>query len=225
MSAIIPLFIIMAHLPCWGEVSLNDPGIPHGEKLVYDQYIDSTPSVMTEETRIIEKDGRQVYDIVSHSRLDKRRILIEKKTMIVLQTEVLQKGDDAVVKRVNTLVEKKQPLKGNEIGVINYYAINYLFRAVPFEQQDRMILKILGTQGAMEMEVSVSEKETITVNEEKYECWHLRFGMAGMLGRLLPKASFWYTVKAPHYLVKYEGLVSGPGSPKKVLELKSYTTP
>jgi hypothetical protein len=40
--------------------------------------------------------------------------------------------------------------------------------------------------------------------------------------RILPKTYLWFTVKEPHFWVKYEGLESGFASPYVVMEITEF---
>ena len=44
-------------------------------------------------------------------------------------------------------------------------------------------------------------------------------GVLNLIRPFLAKTSFWYTVAAPHYWIRYQGPESGPGTPEVVLEL------
>lgn len=54
------------------------------------------------------------------------------------------------------------------------------------------------------------------------ECYKLQMipdlGMLNLLGAFVPKTYFWYSLKAPHKFVRYEGLESGLGTPYIVME-------
>jgi hypothetical protein len=47
-------------------------------------------------------------------------------------------------------------------------------------------------------------------------------GVLNVLRSLFPKTYFWFTVAAPHFWVRYEGLENGRGTPEIEMELNTY---
>jgi len=65
--------------------------------------------------------------------------------------------------------------------------------------------------------------ERIETAAGTFECYKVEMipnlGVLNLIRPFLAKTSFWFTVAAPHYWVRYEGPESGPRTPDVVLEL------
>ncbi|MBN2035182.1 MAG: hypothetical protein JW768_00435 [Chitinispirillaceae bacterium] len=206
----------------WADAAFNDPVIPHGERIVYDLYIGDEKSMHEDRVRVKDEDGDKVYEFTSKTKERDLRLLVTATTMVAIFIEVVLRDSNATVDRTVSLVERKRRLARDEIGLLDIYSLGYLLRGYPFGKQSVVKLQVLGQESALPLQVEQLSGGTVTVNGKEYSCHHLTVSMPGMLGKFLPKAHYWYLANKPHYLVKFEGPASGPGSPKKRLELATY---
>ena len=74
-----------------------------------------------------------------------------------------------------------------------------------------------------EVTAKCSRKEKIVVAEKEVECYKVEIIFhLGLWKIFVPKTYFWYTVDKPHRWTRYEGLESGRGTPKVVMEVLDY---
>jgi len=137
--------------------------------------------------------------------------------------------------------------KDSEIGKISQSAVfpwgpqilpdELLFhwaRTLPFEslavrpeptegRTEECLLMISPTQ-RVRMRAELAGTERITTPAGTFSCYRVNLAprMFGPLSRLAPKMSLWCTKDLPHYWVRYQGPVGGPGSPQAIIELVEF---
>jgi hypothetical protein len=100
-------------------------------------------------------------------------------------------------------------------------------RSLPFESSHPIELHLLSNEPKLyDVSFKVHGRERVRTPAGEFECYKVELvpGLGGLsLFRfLVPKAYFWFTVKAPHYWVRYEGPENGRSTPNVVLELNSF---
>ena len=119
------------------------------------------------------------------------------------------------------LLNSKQ-VENGELLVTDMDGFIIGLRGFPWKKNASAKLVFLNRSGGFSPEVKVKGKETINIDDQSYECWKVQVGMKGVIGAVFPKSYFWYSVDSPHYLVRSEA-AGMPGSPKIIMEIKSYT--
>ena len=214
------LLALLPAVPAGAEVRFSDPGIPGGEELSYDMYVDGEPSTKTVRTDIVTEDGIEFYEVKSDSVRRAGMIRIMRRDMSVCSIRSVNKGKDAVIERTSRLLEKKADLEDDEAGLVGFEGINTLMRGYPFGEREYVKIVILGNAGPpFPLKVSMEGREILEIKDKKTECYKLKMSVAGLWGKFFSKTYMWYGVEAPHCLVRYEGPTGGPGSPRMVQEL------
>ncbi len=90
------------------------------------------------------------------------------------------------------------------------HSLNYVFRSFPFEKENidiNLVMHDPGNIRNVRMSVKNLGIEKVKVLSGEFECYKLEMGCANAIERLFwpHKYYFWYTAKAPHYFVKFEG--------------------
>ena len=70
------------------------------------------------------------------------------------------------------------------------------------------------------------KEEDVNTPAGTFSCYRVDLvpKLLGPLKSLAPKMALWCTTAAPHYWVRYQGPVGGPGSPQAVIELVKFET-
>lgn len=117
---------------------------------------------------------------------------------------------------------------GTEIPwVEDLFADEFLFhwvRTLSFEAEPAGELTLLvSSKRWFRMQARVRGQEIVETPAGTYLCHRVDLTYNGLLLKAFaPKLSLWCTVKPPHFWVRYEGPIGGPGSPRAVLELVRY---
>lgn len=205
------------------DMRLIDPQIPDGEKIEYYVKVGEEISRKIDRTSIIHQGGEKYYEFNSKSPELDMVVRIKKDSMAVINTTVLSKGEYAQVRRRTELVAKTGNLADDEIGLPDFFAINYLLRGYPFEHREPAKLKVLGQRSSFSLQIRSLGKETVSLGSAERMAYKLELRMSGFIGRLFPKTRLWYSTDKPHYLIRYEGPSAGPGSPTRTVELTNYS--
>lgn len=100
-------------------------------------------------------------------------------------------------------------------GILRYLMFDNLrsFRAHLLSNEPRLYRVTFESRG----------KEPVRTPAGDFECYKIEMvphlGVLNVARSFYPKAFFWFTVSAPHFWVRYEGLENGPGTPEVVMEL------
>lgn len=180
------------------------------------------PTVSRTKTGLETKDNRQVYRIVEENNNngeqteilacaeDWRPIMIRVLNRDKRQIAALEyQNDTATINIPARKLHKTIKLKGD---YYDFRMLNYLFQAYPFGRKERIQFNIVmdgqggSPVGSFAMYVMETGRERVKVPAGDYDCYKLEMGIAGMVGVFAAKYKyyFWYTVNAPHILVKYE---------------------
>ncbi|MBI3616456.1 MAG: DUF3108 domain-containing protein [Candidatus Omnitrophica bacterium] len=96
-------------------------------------------------------------------------------------------------------------------------------RTLPFGQGGECMLMVSPTQ-RIRMQAQMAGTERITTPAGTFSCYRVNLApkLFGPLSRLAPRMSLWCTKDLPHYWVRYQGPVGGPGSPQAIIELVEF---
>ena len=219
------LLIVASSRTVFGESPFIDPAIPNGETITYTSRTgDKTMTVV--EVVTVKHDGiREVYEITSRSDSLDRTLTLDKQTMAILSVHTVRKFPEVTLdSKLMVLNEKPCEVEG-EVKLADFAVISYLFRGFPFTKREKLKIGFYGEDRGRKFSFSAhsKEKEDVTVSQKTVECYKIEFGLDGFWGTFLPKMNAWYSVDPPHYLVRYQGLVGPPGSPKRDVELLTYS--
>ena len=217
--------VLGASGPVSAETLFADPDIPHGETITYISRAGDKEITVVEKV-VVKKEGEKVlYEITSRSKPLDRTIVLEKDSMAIVSVRTVRKYEEVTLDSHVTVIDEKKQVGSDKVKLADFTIMNYLFRGFPFGKREK--LKIGSYREEQEddypFNLTCKKRETIEVNGRGVECYKLELGMDGFWGRFFPKTNMWYSVAPPHYLVRYKGQSGRPGSPKRVVDLESYT--
>lgn len=210
--------------PASADVLLMDPNIPHGETTTYTSRIDDRLTTVVEHV-IIKTDGeRKLYEITSRSESLDRTLTLAKENMSIVSVHTVRKFPDVTLDSKLKVMNEKGHSEKNEIKLADFAVMTYIFRGFPFGKVEQLKIRYYGEEREKKFSFNATYKgiDTIETDRGTIACHRLEFGMDGFWGTFLPKMNVWYSVDPPHYLVRYDGLVGPPGSPKREMELVGY---
>jgi len=202
----------------------NDPGISDNETAVYHAAADGSAEVVRETILMRSEGGRNIYEISSSSPSLDLTLRLERETMAVVSVRTVRSFPEATFDSTFTVLREAQNDKPDEIKVPHFIALRYLFRGYPFEKANKIRINYYAESQRRQFPMSVKYKgrESVRVMDRSIECHVLEFGLDGFWATFLDRQRLWYSVEPPHYLVRYQGPESFPGSPERVMELTEY---
>lgn len=221
------IFTLATTPPVSGESPFRDPAIPHGETTTYTSLVGDQTMTVVEVVTVKNDGSRDVYEITSRSDALDRTLILDKATMTILSVHTVRKFPEVTLDSKLTVLNEKPSQEEGEVKLADFAVITYLFRGFPFTQRDKLKIGFYGEERGRKFSFSAQykEKEQVSIGQKKIECHRIEFGLDGFWGTFLPKMQAWYSVDSPHYLVRYQGLVGPPGSPKRDVELLTYSVP
>ena len=207
-----------------GATPFEDPQIPDGETITYTSRVGDRLLTITENVVLKREGERELYEITSRSEPLDRTITLARVTMAIVSVHTVRKFQEVILDSRLTVIDEKPPISDKEIKLADFAVMTYVFRGFPFEKLEEMKIGFYGEESKRKYTFSAHYKnrEKVEVNQQTIECHKIEFGMDGFWGTFLPKMEVWYSVDPPHYLVRYEGLVGPPGTPKRDIRLVSY---
>lgn len=207
------------------ETLFADPDIPNGETITYTSRIGDKLLTVVEKV-VIEREGeKELYKITSRSNPLDKTIVLEKDTMAIVSVHTVRKYQEVTLDSRLTVIDEKAHFSSDEVKLADFTTMNYLFRGFPFGKLEKLKIGYYGEEkkDKYPFNVTCKKREKIEVNGRTIECYKLELGMDGFWGSFFPKSNMWYSVESPHYLVRYKGQSGPPGSPRRVVDLVSYT--
>ena len=202
------------------------PAQPPSERIVYSETTDGVKTISTQELRLVRKGEESWYEVKLDSEKSKSLLRLDAASLFPFYAETTTKAADSEIRRVTELLKFTAPLKDDELGLLDMNSFAIQLRLYPWERRGATKIVFIGAgPGAgsgFSMEFAVVGRETLNLGGSSYECYKAQIGLTGIWSAVYPKSNLWFSVKAPHYLVKSEGLSGGPGSPKRIVELVSY---
>lgn len=104
-------------------------------------------------------------------------------------------------------------------------------RTLPFERElqekeepGSECLLLVSPKHRFRIRAQIEGRETVTTPAGTFSCYRvsLKPQLLGPLKALAPRMRLWCKAEPPHYWVRYEGPVGGPGSPRAVIELVEF---
>ena len=232
MKLTLTLFIFLAYSIAVGasdlvsaETLFADPNIPNGETITYVSRVGDKVVTVLEKV-VIKKEGeKELYEITSRSNSLDKTIVLERNSMAVVSVHTVRKYQEVTLDSHLTVIDEKEQLGSDEVKLADFTIMNYLFRGFPFGKLEKLKIGSYreGQKDDYPLNVTCKKREKIEVNGRTIECYKLELGMDGFWGRFFPKTNMWYSAEPPHYLVRYKGQSGRPGSPKRIVDLESYT--
>jgi len=207
------------------ESPLVDPNIPNGETITYTSHLGDKQMKIVESVMVKREGGKELYQITSRSKSLDRTIILAKETMAILSVHTARKHQEVTLDLKLSVIDEKPHFEKDKITLADISVQKYVLRGFPFEKLKKLKIGYYreDRKKKFPFKVECKEKENIKVNQQAIECYKLEISMDGFWGKFVPKTKIWYSAKPPHYLVRYEGPGGPPGSPKRTMELVTYT--
>ena len=229
IKSILVLFVIFSFIcvpldAASEQTPFVDPNIPDGETVTYTTTIGDKTFSAVERVSIISDGDRKLYEIISLSDSIDRKLVLDKETMAIISVHTLRKYPEVTLDSKLKVKDENPVLEDGEVKLADFAVMTYVFRGFPFTKRDNLKIGFYGAEQRRKFSFKASYKKTevVTVNNIPIECHKLEFGLEGFWGTFFPKMNVWYSVDPPHYLVRYNGLVGPPGSPKRDMQLLKY---
>ncbi|MBL8994040.1 MAG: DUF3108 domain-containing protein [Spirochaetia bacterium] len=203
--------------------TLRDPRIPNGEHLVYQVTTGNVKSTTEVTTRTQREGGKDFYFVDSRSSNIDVFFKVERASLLAVLTRTTQRSKDGTVVRETRLEDSRLQTKAGEIALVDFPALELALRGLDFEGQKSVKVHIAGTEAdaPFSLVLHAAGKDTLKIGDKEWNCLKVQMSLSGIWSAVFPKTSFWLDTKEPHVLVKFEGQVGGPGTPRRVLELVS----
>lgn len=204
-----------------GAQSLRDPQIPNGEHLVYQVTTGAIRSTTEILIRTAREGGKDYYFVDSRSSNIDVFSKVEKSSLLAVLTRTTQRSKDGTVIRETRFEDSRLSVNAGEIALVDFPSLEMALRGLDFEKQKSARVHIVGTEAEapFSLVLSPAGKETLKIGSREWNCLKVQLSLSGIWSAVFPKTSFWLDTKEPHVLVKFEGQVGGPGTPRRVLEL------
>ena len=211
----------------WAGFQFNDPEIPNGERITYRSQSEDQTMIMEEQIVHIQEGEILFYEVTSRSPILDTIIRIKRKDMSVFSVHTIQKYDTATLDSKLIIKDPQPNTRDDAIKVPHFVALTHLLRGFPFESKNKIRISYYGGSKKIKFNLCVRNKdqERIKINGREIECYKLEFGIDGFLATILPELELWYTVKPPHYMVRYKGPEGPPGTPERFIEMIDYKVP
>lgn len=220
MKTCLLLLFLGTTLSLGAEVRVVNPGIGR-ETLRYDETLGTQHRTVTV-TLGLQGDRLEYRSVGADLELVLR---LHPETLVSLAAESLTKAPDATVRRTTEFRQINPHLGADDLGVTDLSSLPVLLRGFPFGQRASAKIVIVGNPSlgtGPNFEVQVLGKEKVSAAGKTWECWKVTTGLGGALSLVLAKSEWWFSVDAPHVLVKSSAPSAGPGSPTRTLVLADY---
>ena len=206
------------------QVILVNPGIPDNEKIIYQSSAAGVVGQTSYATALVSEGGRTYYEV--HTKASDSEVIsrLDSRNLSGFWSDQTEKSATSTIRRTTEIISNTAVSKADELQLSDLNSLLTALRGFPWDKTKYAKLVFVGAanyMGGMNLELNVLGKETVKIPAGTWECYKMQMGLNGILGGLVPKSNFWYAVKSPHVLIRYEG-ATGPGSPVRVLELRSY---
>jgi hypothetical protein len=207
----------------FSQITLINPGIPLTESISYNQIVDGVVESIKVEVESVNEDNNHWLEYRTFSREQEVFIKFDPDNLTAFYSEVWDKKADSTVHSITQIIENKKIVKDNELLITDMYGFLLSLRGFPWEEENSAEIVFLNGSSDFKLDLKIKGKETLQIDDKTYECWKVQIGMGGIMGAIFPKSYYWYTINAPHFLIRSEG--SGmPRNPKTILEIKSYSS-
>ncbi len=150
--------------------------------------------------------------------VDGRLLMRERKTFDAAAGVARVERQDAIGR---TSLARTIEVPGDTLAV---EGIATALRALPFDPPRPVEAHLLTAEPKLyEVTLVPRGRERISTPAGTFDCYKVELvphlGFLGVLRPFVPKTYFWFAVDPPHFWVRYEGLESGLGSPRVVMDL------
>jgi hypothetical protein len=202
--------------------------LPAEESFVYARTVGDKADEVEMRIRLVSEEGAQPYVELSSRAPDQEGLYrLDPGTLFATYSDVTTRGRDSTIRRTTTVLENRAKPKSGELLVSGTESLAQSLRLFPWGKGQKAKLVFLGSGGGggnFSFELSVSGQEKIKAGGREIACWKAQLSLSGIFGSFVGKTSLWYSVAYPNYLVKLDGPSAGPGSPRSVMLLSSYSS-
>ena len=210
------------------QIAVQAPVFAARESSVYRQTIGNKVTTNRYELVLVTEGGKTWLELNERGEGTESFSKIDTRTLQPFFTQTTTTNSDSQVRRTTEVLSSKIKGTGNQFLVSDISALSFTMRGYPFATSPQADLIFLGSTGpgagSFTLQIKVLANETITVPAGTYPCHHVELALGGILGALFGSSNLWFSATSPYMLVRSEGLSAGPGSPKRVTELQSYST-
>lgn len=177
-------------------------------------------------TRLVKDSDKTFYELKTQTADQTGYYKLSTDTLFGYYSDITTRTRDTVIRRTTTILENRIALKDNELLLSSTDTISQTLRLFPWGRVNKARLVFPGfseNSTGFAFEITVLGKETITLHGKEYPCWKAQLGLNGIFGALFGKTLLYFSTTTPSYLLKSDGAAGPPGTPRTILELKSYT--
>jgi hypothetical protein len=207
------------------QLRISNPSLPPFERILYDEKVAKETGTVEQTIRLKAENGRRWYEYSSRSASSVSVQRLDPVTLFAFYSETTLLGPSSEVRRTMQVVRNEVRSEADELVVADAASLPVVLRGLPWGSANHARLSFLDSprgRGSFSLAINVVGRETLQLGGKSYECWKVQLGVDGVIGALMGKTSLWYSVAPPHYLVRSEGLSGPPGSPQRILEIRSY---
>jgi len=210
------------------QIAVQAPVFAARETSVYRQTIGKKVTTNRNELVLVSEGGKTWLELNERGESTESFSKIDTRTLQPFYTQTTTTTPDSQVRRTTEVLSSKIKGTGNQFLVSDISALSFTMRGYPFATSPLADLIFIGSTGpgagTFSLQIKVLADETLTVPAGSYLCHHVELTIGGILGALFGSSNLWFSAASPYMLVRSEGLSAGPGSPKRVIELQSYST-
>lgn len=207
--------------PVGAEVILANPGLPSREDLVYARTSEGKVETLTVELALRDDGGVLVYEYASRASDAEVVARLDAASLFARQVESTTRTGEDRVRRTSSVLAARKP-SPDAVLLAGFETMAVSLRSFPFGSQRKARLEFVGSPpGSFALEFTVLGRETVAAAGRGWECWKTQVGLGGVFSAF-GKTTLWYSVAPPNILVRSEGASGPPGSPRVLMELRSY---
>lgn len=215
------LFALAGIFPAGAEAILSNPGLPAREEFVYSRTSEGKAETLTMELVLRDEGGAFIYEYASRAPDAEVIARLDAATLFARLLESTTRTGEDRVRRTSAVLAARKP-SPDAVLLAGFETMAVSLRGFPFGSQRKTRLEFVGSPpGSFDFEFTVLGRETIAAAGRSWECWKTQIGLGGIFAAF-GKTTLWYSVASPNILVRSEGASGPPGSPRVLVELRSY---
>lgn len=222
MRRLFPVALLTA-TALWAQ-TVRDPGIPNGEVAEYRVISGSKTNRTTQRVRIQKEGAAEVYVIDNLSDEIDLHVVAARSNLFAYSSRTVTRGRDARVIRETRFEDVKISPRPGTIDLLDFTGFDLLFRGLRFDGKKSAALRFVGAASDIPFKIEIQDggQDTVRLAGRDILCNRFYLSLTGIWSAIIPKSTFWYEAKAPHVMVKFDGIQGPPGTPKRVMELMRY---
>jgi hypothetical protein len=200
--------------------------LPAQERFVYLRKIGDKVDDLVLNTRLVKDADETFYELTTQAPDQTGYYKLSPETLFGYYSDITTRTKDTVIRRTTTIIENRIKLKDNELLLSSTDTISQTLRIFPWGRVPKARIVFPGfseNSSGFSFELTVLGKETININGKEYPCWKAQLGLGGIFGAVFGKTLLYFSTTSPSYLLKSDGVVGPPGTPRTILELKNYS--